>query len=67
MIETTIGEARTHLDEAHHWARVRSSTPTVTSKSGGAPRTWNAREEARKHLIAARNRIDAALAALGGP
>ena len=65
-LPSIIGEARAHLDDAHHWARAAASTPTVTAKPGGVEREWDCADEARKRLIAARNRIDQALADLGG-
>lgn len=66
MISSIIGEARCLLDDAHHWARTAESTPSVSAKPGGIEREWDCRDEARKRLIAARNRIDAALAEIGG-
>lgn len=61
MIEA-IGEARTYIEEAQHWLRASHTMPVVQIKTGA----MNARDEARKRLIAARNRIDAVLAELGG-
>lgn len=66
MIPSIIGEARSLLDDAHHWARSAESTPTVTAKPGGIEREWDCLVEARKRLIAARNRIDEALSEIGG-
>lgn len=65
-VPSIIGEARGMLDEAHHWARSAEKTPTVTAKPGGIEREWDCATEARKRLIAARNRIDDALAQIGG-
>ena len=65
-IASIIGEARTLLEDAHHWLRVSLTTPTITALPRGVDREWDAKDEARKRLIAARNRIDQALAQIGG-
>lgn len=53
--EAIIGTARAMLDDAHHWLRVALES-----------RSASHRDEARKRLIAARNRIDEVLAMIGG-
>lgn len=65
-VGTIIGEARTHLDDANHWALTCERTPVVAAKPGGIDMEWDAREEATKRLRAARTLIDRAIAALGG-
>ena len=52
--EAIIGTARAMLDDAHHWLRVALESRSSTH-----------RDEARKRLISARNRIDEVLAQIG--
>lgn len=65
-VGTIIGEARSHLDDAHHWALTSERTPVVAAQPGGVDMEWDARDEAKKRLRAARVLIDRALAELGG-
>lgn len=57
-----IGEARAYIEDAQHWLRTAQTMRIVHLRTGNL----DARAEARKRLIAARNRIDAVLAELGG-